>query len=75
MCGVRSRLERGTRVSGPHGDLIPNPKGHGQRIRARIYGCISESRGNNKYLVRFECGVEKECTSNTLRQGNAAVTL
>ena len=71
----RSRLERGQRVSGPHGNLVPNPKGHGRRVRERIYGCIAESRANNKYLVRFECGVEKECTSNTLRRENAAAAI
>ena len=67
----QSRLERGTRVSGSHGNLVLNPKGHSRRIRARIYGCIAESGGNDKYLVHFECEIEKECTSNTLRQENA----
>ena len=38
----RSRLERGTRASGPYGNLIPNPKGYGRRIRERTHGCISE---------------------------------
>ena len=68
----RSRLERGTRVSGSHGELVPNPKGHGRRVREKIYGIIAKSRGNNKYLVRFDNCKEKECTSNQLRRESAA---
>ena len=68
----RSRLERGTRVSGSHGELVPNPKGHGRRVREKIYGIIAESRGNNKYPVNFDIGKEKECTSNQLRRESAA---
>ena len=71
----RSRLERGTRVSGPHGNLIPNPKGHGRRIRERTRGCIAESPDNDACLVCFECGVEKECISNTIHRENATIAI
>ena len=68
-------MELGTLTSGPHGNLIPNLKSHGRRIRERTHGCFAESRKNNRCLVRFECGVEKECTSNALRRENSAASI
>ena len=56
----------GMRVSGKHGEYVVAAEG-GRKSRQRIYGYVMEASGNNKYLVRFDCNVEKECFSNTLK--------
>ena len=55
----------GMRVSGKHGEYTMTEGG--QKSRQRIYGYVMESSGNNKYLVRFDNNMEKECFSNTLK--------
>ena len=61
------RLIVGTRVSGPHGKLVQNPKGHGRRVRGMIIGSIVASCNNNKYKVNFDNGTVKECSSRSLK--------
>ena len=46
----------GTRVSGPHGELVPNPKGHGRRVCNRAIGSIVASCESNKYKVSLIMG-------------------
>ena len=53
------RLIVETRVSGPHGELVQNPKGHGRRVRDLIIGSIVASCDNNKYKVKFDNGTVK----------------
>ena len=55
----------GMRVSGKHGEYSTTEGG--RKSRQRIYGYVMESSGNNKYLVRFDNNMEKECFSNTLK--------
>ena len=69
------RLIVGTRVSGAHGELVPNPKGHGRRVRDRAIGSIVASCENNKYKVKFDNGKIKECSSSSLRIENIVVAL
>ena len=71
----KQRLIVGTRVSGPHGELVPNPKGHGRRVRDRAIGSIVASCNNNKYKVKFDNGKIKECSSSSLRIENIVVAL
>lgn len=53
------------RVSGSLGDWIQGPtKRH---RRQRLFGTIVGAVGERKYLVRFDDGSEKECSSATLR--------
>ena len=62
---ARKRMVAGMRVSGKHGEYTVAIEG-GRKSRKRIYGYVMEASGNNKYLVRFDCNMEKECFSNTL---------
>ena len=62
---VRKRIVVGMRVSGKHGEYTTTEGG--RKSRQRLYGYVMESSGNNKYLVRFDNNMEKECFSNTLK--------
>ena len=53
------------RVSGSFGDYIEGPTK--RRRRQRLYGQVVSAVGEKKYLVRFDNGLEKECSSNSLR--------
>ena len=62
----------GMRISGKHGDYMDNPmqvQGGPRRrkVRIRLYGYVLSSCGENKYLIRFDNKLEKECASNTLK--------
>ena len=61
------RLIVGTRVSGPHGELVQNLKGHGRRVRDMIIGSIVASCDNNNFKVKFDNGTVKECSSSSLK--------
>lgn len=63
---ARKRMVAGMRVSGKHGEYIVATEG-GRKSRQRIYGYVMEASGNNKYLVQFDCNMEKECFLNTLK--------
>ncbi len=62
----------GCRVEGSHGEFLPsvsNPDGSqaSRRKRARLQGTIMEAKGEKRWLVRFDNGLEKECPSVTLK--------
>ncbi len=62
----------GCHVEGSHGDFVPsvcNPDGSQatRRKRARLQGTILEVKGEKRWLVRFDNGLEKECPSVTLK--------
>ena len=61
------RLEIGSRVSGAVGEFITNHDGSKRRrLRERWFGHILSAVGTGKYLVRFDNGQEKECSSQVL---------
>jgi len=65
-------LNVGCRVEGSHGDFLPapcNPDGSqaSRRKRARLQGTIVEAKGEKRWLVKFDNGLEKECPSVTLK--------
>ena len=64
----------GMRVSGKHGDYVNSPESR-RKSRERVYGYVIEAKENNRYLIRFDNNIEKECFSNTLKieQDAAAV--
>ena len=67
---ARKRMVAGMRVSGKHGEYAATQvdgTAKKRRSKTRIYGYVLESRGNNKYLVRFDNNLEKECSSGTLK--------
>jgi len=62
----------GCHVEGSHGEFLPaacNPDGTqaSRQKRARLQGTILEAKGEKRWLVRFDNGVEKECPSVTLK--------
>jgi hypothetical protein len=62
----------GCHVEGSHGEFQPaacNPDGtqESRWKRARLQGTILEAKGENRWLVRFDNGVVKECPSVTLK--------
>jgi len=62
----------GCLVEGSHGELLPaacNPDGTqaSRQKRARLQGTILEAKGEKRWLVRFDNGIEKECPSVTLK--------
>ena len=62
---ANKRLHVNQRVSGALGEYMEGPtKWH---HRQRIYGHIISAVGEQKYLVRFDDGTEKECPSAVLR--------
>ena len=66
--GRAKMIIEGTRVSGSFGELIPNPKGPKlRRVREQLFGTVLQSIGTNKYTVRFDNGMERECTSNVIK--------
>ena len=72
------RITTGTRVSGSHGALVPNPNSSvKRRVKERIFGTVIEAIGTNKYKVLFDNGETKLCPSRTLRteRNNAGVPL
>ena len=62
---ANKRLHVNQRVSGAVGDYIPGPTK--RRRRHRLYGHIISAVGERKYLVRFDDGSERECSSALLR--------
>ena len=65
-------LNVGCRVEGSHGEFLPapcNPDGSQvkRRKRQRLEGTILEARGEKRWLVRFDTGMEKECPSMSLK--------
>ena len=65
---AEKRITTGQRVSGAHGPLVPNPNPLIKRhVHERIYGRVIEAVGSAKYLIKFDDGVEKICTSRTLQ--------
>ena len=69
---ARKRMIAGMRMSGKHGPLVDNPlqvegAAKMRKVKERLCGCVLESSGNNKYLVRFDNNLEKACASGTLR--------
>ena len=63
----RKRILVGQRVSGKLGELVDNPRGHGRRVRQRIYGVVLKTCGHNKYSVKFDDGSVQEHHSNSLK--------
>jgi hypothetical protein len=62
----------GCRVEGSHGEFLPaacNPDGTqaSRQKRARLQETILEAKGEKRWLVRFDNGIEKECPSVTLK--------
>jgi hypothetical protein len=65
-------LNVGCWVEGSHGDFLPapcNPDGSqaSRRKRARLQGTIVEAKGEKRWLVKFDNGLEKECPSLALK--------
>jgi hypothetical protein len=65
-------LNVGCRVEGSHGEFLPapcNPDGSqaSRRKRARLQGTIVEAKGEKRWLIKFDNGLEKECPSVTLK--------
>lgn len=59
------RLHVNQRVSGAVGEYVDGPTK--RRRRQRLYGYVISAIGEKKYLVKFDDGSEKECSSNILR--------
>ena len=60
-------------IEGSHGDFLPsvcNPdvSQATRQKRAQLQGTILEAKGEKRWLVRFDNGVEKECPSITLKR-------
>jgi len=65
--GMAKMIIVGARVSGKYGELIENPRGPSfRRVRDWVLGNVIKSVGPNKYEVKFDNGVIKEVTSNSL---------
>jgi hypothetical protein len=67
-----ANLNVGCRVEGNYGPFVPNvcnPDGSQvkRRRRERLQGTIVESRGEKRWLIRFDNGEEKECPSLGLK--------
>jgi hypothetical protein len=62
---ANKRLHVNQRVSGSVGEYIEGPTK--RRRRQRLYGHIISAIGERKYMVRFDDGSEKECSSALLR--------
>jgi len=62
---ANKRLHVNQRVSGAVGDYIEGPTK--RRRRQRLFGHIISAVGERKYLVRFDDGSEKECSSALLK--------
>ena len=62
---ANKRLHANQRVSGAVGDYMQGPTK--RRRRQRLFGHIISAVGEKKYLVRFDDGSEKECSSALLR--------
>ena len=67
-----AHLNVGCRVEGNYGAFLPpecNPDGTQmkRRKRQRLEGTIVESKGEKRWLVRFDNGDEKECPSTGLK--------
>ena len=68
------RIVVGCRVSGCFGDFIPidpsltnaNPNKRPRRSRQRLVGTVLRAAGENRWIVVFDNGVQRECASNTL---------
>ena len=66
--GMQKMIIIGTRVSGKYGELVQNPKGpQFRRVRDWVLGNVTKSISNNKYEVKFDNRVVKECSSQALR--------
>jgi len=66
--GMQKMIIIGTRVSGKYRELVQNPKGpQFRRVRNWVLRNVTKSISNNKYEVKFDNGVVKECSSQALR--------
>ena len=62
-----NQITTGSRVKGPLGSLVPNPRGHNRRVREVITGTVISSVGHNQWLVKFDIdGKEIICSSRSL---------
>lgn len=74
--GMVASINIGCIVSGNHGDLLPvvvNPDGTVQtkrRKRRNVKGRVIEARGEKRWIVAFENGEIKECSSSSLKVEN-----
>jgi len=67
---ARKRMVAGMRVSDKHGKYAATQvdgTAKKQGTKTRIYGYIIESSRNNRYFVRFDNNLEKECSSGTFK--------
>ena len=65
---AEKRITSGARVSGSHGQLRPNPNpAIRRRVKERLFGTVVSATECNKYIVKFDNGLEKTCTSGSLR--------
>ena len=69
----QKRLAPNQRVSGAVGDFIPGPSK--RRRRQRLFGHVLRAMGEKCYLVRFDDGQEKECSSNILKVESSSASL
>ena len=72
---VRANLiQVGSRVEGPHGDLVANPNGNKRRVRRRVIGTVLRPSGQHKWFVLFDFDrKEREVTSKSLKLVNSLV--
>ena len=72
----QNRISPGCRVEGPHGELVPNPRGHTRRVKARVVGTVVEAAGEHKWTVLFDYnGLAKTVTSKSLKVVEVGVGL
>ena len=73
---AEKRITAGARVSGSHGQLQANPNAAiRRRVKERLYGTVVSATESNKYIVKFDNGLEKECTSRSLKLERATTAL
>ena len=65
---AEKRIIFGARVYGSHGQLVQNSNlAIRRRVKERLFGTVVSATECNKYIVKFDNGLEKECTSRSLR--------
>jgi hypothetical protein len=69
----QKRLAPNQRVSGAVGDFIPGPSK--RRRRRQLFGHVIRAVGERCYLVGFDDGQEKECSSNILKVESVSASL
>ena len=73
---AEKRITSGARVSGSHGQLRQNPNpAIRRRVKERLYGTVVSATESNKYIVKFDNGLEKECTSRSLKLERSTTAL